>query len=110
MNNSLRLAVLPNALALCAGALANTETPTESTTSSDAVATLKSALPSTAGFAVEKVRTSDSGAACITYRVNNDKGGESRAHAVVQGTKVLRSSSRSKDFEKAWNSQCVAAK
>ena len=109
MNISLRLAVLPIALTLCAGVLA-TETPTDSTTSADAVATLKSSLPSTAGFEVEKVHTADNGAACITYRVNNDKGGESRAHAVVQGPKVLRSSSRSKDFEKAWNSQCVAAK
>jgi len=112
MNKSLSLAVLPIALALSASALA--ADPDKSTegaaTNSDAVATLKSSLPSTSGFEVEKMRTTDSGIACIVYRVKNDQGTQTRAHAVVQGEKVLRSSSRTKEFEKAWNSNCVTAK
>ena len=68
---------------------------------------LKSSLPSTLGFEVEHVRTTDAGVACITYRVSNDKGGKSKAQAVVEGDKVLRSSARSSDFAKAWNSKCV---
>jgi len=111
MNTSHRLVVLPIAVALSAGVFANEPaTSPEGAMNTDAVATLKSTLPSTSGFAVEKMRTTDSGISCITYRVRNDQGNETRAHAVVQGEKVLRSSSRSKEFEKAWNSQCVAAK
>jgi hypothetical protein len=110
MNTSHRLVVLPIALALSAGAFANEETTAGAVTNSEAVTTLKSSLPSTSGFEVEKMRTTDSGISCITYRVKNDQGNETRAHAVVQGEKVLRSSSRSKEFEKTWNSQCVAAK
>ena len=110
MNHSYRLAVLPIALALSIGALANDETTAGAVTNSEAVSTLKSSLPSTSGFEVEKMRTTDSGVSCIIYRVRNDQGNETREHAVVQGEKVLRSSSRSKEFEKTWNSQCVAAK
>ena len=110
MNHSFRLAVLSIALAVSAGALAAEETTAGAVTNSEAVEKLKSSLPSTSGFEVEKMRTTDSGISCITYRVRNDQGNETRAHAVVQGEKVLRSSSRSKDFEKAWNNECVAAK
>jgi hypothetical protein len=56
------------------------------------------------------VREGSDGVSCITYRVSNEMGSVSKAHAVVDGEKVLRSSARSKDFEKAWNSKCVAAK
>lgn len=76
---------------------------------SPAVATLKSSLPSTRGFEVESVRTTDSGVACITYRVPNDRGGETHAQAVVEGDQVLRSTSRSSKFAKAWNSKCAGA-
>jgi len=110
MNTSHRLAVLPIALVISAGALANDETTAGAVTNSEAVEKLKSSLPITTGFEVEKMRTTDSGISCITYRVKNDQGNETRAHAVVQGEKVLRSTSRSKDFENAWNSNCVAAK
>jgi len=111
MNNSHRLVVLPIALALSAGVFAaEPDKSTEGAMNSDAVATLKSSLPSTSGFEVEKMRTTDSGISCITYRTRNDQGNETRAHAVVQGEKVLRSTSRSKEFENAWNNQCVAAK
>ncbi len=76
--------------------------------SSDQVETLKSSLKSTMGFKVDNVRVTDDGTACISYRVNNDKGGVSSAKAVVQGAKVLRSTSGQSDFAKAWNSKCVS--
>jgi hypothetical protein len=44
------------------------------------------------------------------YRVDNDQGGETKAYAVVEGDKVLRSTSRSKKFEDAWNEKCVAGR
>lgn len=50
----------------------------------------------------------DSGVACIAYRVNNDMGGKTRAQAVVEGDKVLRSSSRNSKFANAWNSKCAS--
>jgi hypothetical protein len=58
---------------------------------------------------VDDVKMND-GVACITYRVNNDTGGESRAQAVVEGDKVLRSTSRSTKFAKAWNSKCATSR
>lgn len=74
----------------------------------DPVETLKSSLGSTAmGFEVENVKMGDDGVACITYRIDNDLGGETRAHAVVDGDKVLRSTSRSASFAKAWNGKCA---
>ena len=51
----------------------------------------------------------DGGIACITYRVANDNGGESRAQAVVEGEKVLRSTSRSTEFANAWNTKCAGS-
>lgn len=79
-------------------------------TKSDAVETLKSSLPTTRGFAVDSMRTTDDGVACITYRFKNDNGGESRAHAVVQGDDVKRSTTGNREFEKTWNSKCAGAK
>ena len=73
----------------------------------DPVETLKASLGTTMGFEVENVTTGDDGVACITYRINNDLGGETRAHAVVDGDKVLRSTSRSSSFAKAWNGKCA---
>ncbi len=74
----------------------------------DPVETLKSSLGANAmGFEVENVKMGDDGVACITYRIDNDLGGESRAHAVVDGDKVLRSTSRSASFAKAWNGKCA---
>jgi hypothetical protein len=58
---------------------------------------------------VDNVHMTDDGVACINYRVGNDNGGESRAKAVVEGEKVLRSTSRNSDFAKAWNSKCAAS-
>ena len=109
MDTSHRLIALPLALALCAGAFANDDDMRkDSATNSDAVEKLKSSLPSSAGFEVDDVRMGD-GVTCITYRVDNDRGGETRAQAVVEGDKVLRSTSRSKSFEKAWNGKCAGA-
>jgi len=111
MVTSHRLMILPVALALSSVALA--EDPDKATSQGEdtpAVQTLKSSLPSTSGFKVDSVREGSDGVSCITYRVSNEMGSVSKAHAVVDGEKVLRSSARSKDFEKAWNSKCVAAK
>jgi hypothetical protein len=83
--------------------------PMMSDEASAPVAKLKSRLTSTKGFTVENVHMTDDGAACISYHVLNDTGGESRAKAVVEGEKVLRSTSRSEEFEKAWNTKCSAS-
>ena len=108
MDTSHRLIALPLAFALCAGAFANDDMRKDPATNSDAVEKLKSSLPTSAGFEVDDVRMGD-GVTCITYRVDNDRGGETRALAVVDGDKVLRSTSRSKSFETAWNSKCAGA-
>jgi hypothetical protein len=81
--------------------------PATSGAASEPVETLKSRLPSKAGFKVDDVRMTDGGIACIKYRVANDNGGESRAQAVVEGEKVLRSTSRSTEFANAWNTKCA---
>jgi hypothetical protein len=104
---ALRLIALPVAFAPLAGALA--EDRAASADSEPSVAALKSSLPSSVGFEVDDVRLTESGVACITYRVRNDSGGESRAKAVVEGDKVLRSTARNTRFERAWNDKCVGA-
>lgn len=77
---------------------------------SDAVEKLKSSLPSTRGFEVDNMRTTDDGVTCISYHVSNDNGGQSRAHAVVQGDEVQRSTTGNRQFEKMWNSKCAGSK
>ena len=77
---------------------------------SDAVEKLKSSLPSTRGFEVDTMREVGDGVTCITYRFSNDNGGQSRAHAVVQGDDVQRSTTGNRQFEKAWNSKCAGSK
>ena len=77
---------------------------------SDAVEKLKSSLPSTRGFEVDTMREVGDGVTCISYRVSNDNGGQSRAHAVVQGDDVQRSTTGNRQFEKAWNSKCAGSK
>jgi len=70
---------------------------------SAAVAKLKANLGDKAGgLEVEEVRVTDAAVACIEYRVSG-----SRGHAVVQGNEVLKSSSDSDRFEKAWNEHCL---
>lgn len=101
MNTLRTLIALPLALVPFTGALA------DDSTASEPVEKLKSSLQSTVGFEVDNVKMND-GVACITYRVSNDTGGESRAQAVVEGEKVLRSTSRSTKFAKAWNSKCAS--
>jgi len=101
MNTLRTIFALPAALVPLTGALA------DDSTASEPVEKLKSSLQSTLGFEVDNVKMND-GVACITYRVNNETGGESRAQAVVEGDKVLRSTSRSTKFAKAWNSKCAA--
>ncbi len=75
---------------------------------STAVSALESSLGNSArGFEVDNVRVTDSGVSCIDYRVRNSQGAESRAHAVVQGDEVLRSTLGNKQFEKAWSTHCL---
>ena len=104
MDSSHRFIALPLALALSAGAFA------ESDASSPAVERLKSSLSSTIGFEVDNVREGSDGASCISYRVGNTNGGSTKALAVVQGDKVLNSTSRSRSFEKAWNTNCATGR
>ena len=105
--NTLRTIAVLAALAPMTAVLASD--PAASDASSEAVATLKSRLKNPAGFKVDDVHMADDGSACISYRVSNDNGGESRVKAVVQGEKILRSTSRNSDFAKTWNSKCVGS-
>jgi len=105
MKSSGLLIAMPLALLLATGALADDRM--KSSESSPAVETLKSKLPSTNGFAVDNVRAAEDGVTCIDYRVSNDLGGETRAKAVVKGDDVLRSTTRSTKFQKAWNKHCA---
>jgi hypothetical protein len=101
---------VPLALAPLAGAFADDrDANTQSGAAAEPVEALKSKLRSTVGFEVENVRMTDSGAACISYRVRNDAGGDTHAKAVVEGDKVLRSDTRTTRFAKAWNSKCARA-
>ncbi len=101
MNNSRWVVVLPASLA------ASMLTFAADAENSEAVQALKSSIGNIAGFEVDDVRMGEGGVTCITYRINNDRGGETKAQAVVDGDKVFRSTTRSKDFENAWNGKCV---
>jgi hypothetical protein len=87
------------------GALAADQEGSDATAAS--VAALKANLRNTGGLQIDEVRLTEAGVACINYRVNNDQGGKSRGHAVVQGDEVLKSSTGFKQFEKAWNEHCL---
>lgn len=107
MNNRLLLA-LPLALTLSAGAFANDAASDQS--ADPAVEKLKASLTNINGFEVLDARAGQEGATCITYQVSNDKNGTSKAHAVVEGDKVLRETTGNTRFAKAWNSKCVASR
>ena len=79
---------------------------TSSDATAAAVATLKDRVGKP-GIEVDEVRVTDSGTACIKYRVRNNLGGTSREHAVVKGEEVERSTRGNKEFEKAWNDNCL---
>jgi hypothetical protein len=106
-----RVLAIPLALSLAAAAHADDKHDKKHSTTaghSDAVEMLKSRLgPAAASLEVDDIQVASSGASCITYSVNNSTGGETHAKAVVQGDKVLRSTSRTNDFEDAWNTHCV---
>jgi hypothetical protein len=105
---ALRLVLVPLVFTPLAGAAAeDRDANATADSNSEAVAALKSSLPSTLGFEVDEVRVTDSGVSCISYRVRNDLGGDTRAKAVVEGDNVLRSTARTARFAKAWNSKCV---
>ena len=108
MNTVPRVIVFPIALALAVGAFANDQTSNTNSGDSDAaVARLKSSLPSSAGFAVDNVRMTSDGVACIKYHVANNQGGQTRGQAVVQGDDVVRSTTQSSQFAKEWNGKCA---
>ena len=110
MNNTNRFFTLALALLLYGASHANQPGILANTTMTpgDSVRTLRASLRNDAGFELRDARMTEDGVACISYRVNSDRGGETRALAVVQGEKVLVSTSRSRSFAKAWNSKCAA--
>ena len=109
MNTDLRLFALAIALLLSVTAYSNQPGTLANTTvlPGYSVEKVRASLQNSAGFELHDARMTDDGVACIVYRVNNERGGASRGLAVVQGGKVLLSSSRSRSFEKAWNSKCA---
>ena len=106
--NTLRLTTLLTALAISAGSSANQPGTLANTTmtSGDSVAALRASLRNAAGFELVDARMTEEGVACISYRVNSERGGVTNALALVHGEKVLLSTSRSRSFERAWNSKC----
>ena len=72
-----------------------------------AVATLKEKLGSPSGMEVDNVRVTDSGVACINYRLRDSQGSMNKQHAVVKGDDVERSTFGNKKFERAWNDNCL---
>jgi hypothetical protein len=103
-----KLVIATSAILLMAAALAATDEPratVDATTTS--VAALKTNLGNPAGLAIDEVRVTDAGVACIEYRLSNEQGGKSRGHAVVQGNEVLKSSSGDERFQQAWNKHCL---
>jgi hypothetical protein len=71
------------------------------------VAALKSYMARPAGFKVEDIRVTDTGAACIRYHARDAAGSVSRAQAVVVGGAVSQSEARDGRFQRAWNRQCL---
>jgi hypothetical protein len=104
MNTWTRLIALP-AVFLPLAALAQGQTSSDA--ESAAVEALKASVRER--VEVDTVRMTDAGVACITYRMENETGGASRAHAVVDGEKVLRSTIGNTRFEKAWKEKCAGA-
>ena len=107
MNTKTLLIAASVALLPVVGALAADPEAPGSDATSASVAALKATLRNSSGLTVDEVRVTEAGVACINYRVNNDQGGKSRGHAVVQGDEVLKSSTGYKRFEKAWNEHCL---
>jgi hypothetical protein len=103
--NTFRVVASLIAFAPLTAAIAGDPAPADA--NAESVAKLKSHLSNTMGFKVDDVRMTGDGVACISYRISNDYGGESHAKAVVEGEKVLRSTSRTQDFANAWNSKCA---
>lgn len=111
MNTDLRLFALAIALLLSVATFANQPGTLANTTvlPGYSVEKVRASLQNSAGFELHEARMTDDGVACIVYRFNNERGGASRGLAVVQGEKVLLSTSRSRSFERAWNSKCAGA-
>jgi hypothetical protein len=68
-------------------------------------AALKGSMQSPRNLEFEAVRITDTGAACMQYRVA--VGGQVPARAVVLGNDVARSDARDGRFAAEWNRQCL---
>jgi len=99
-----KLVISSTVIVLVAAAFAISGESPDATAAS--VAALKANLGNPAGLEVDEVRVTDTGVACIEYRVPNGTSGKIRGHAVVQRNEVLKSSSGD-PFEKAWNEHCL---
>jgi hypothetical protein len=103
-----KLVIATSAILIMAAALAANDEPRKSTDATSAsVTALKAKLGNPEGLLIDEVRVTEAGVACIDYRVNGAQGSKGLGHAVVQGDEVLKSSSRDKLFEKAWNEHCL---
>ena len=71
------------------------------------VATLKARMENTAGFRVDAMLVTDTGAACIRFHTRDRVGTVSRAQAVVVGGNIAHSDARDGRFQKEWNRQCL---
>lgn len=101
-----KLVIATSAILLMAAAISASDGPREGAdVTATSVAALKANLGNPAGLAVDQVRVTDAGVACIEYRVSNEQGGKSRGHAVIQGKELLKSSSDR--FEATWNEHCL---
>jgi hypothetical protein len=107
--NTRKLLIASAAALLPMTAVLAAEPPTSASSdpTANAVATLKDKIGKRAGVEVDEVRVTDSGTACIKYRVRDNVGGTSREHAVVRGDEVERSTLGNKQFEKAWSDNCL---
>jgi hypothetical protein len=72
-----------------------------------AIAALERSVGNAAHIEVDEVRVTEDGVACIDYRVRDNQGATGRAHAVIQGDQVLRSTSGDQQFEKVWSDHCL---
>ena len=89
-------------------ALAENPSPANSSDeTAAAVATLKEKVGTRSDLEVDDVRVTDSGVACINFRMRDSQGAMSKQHAVVKGDDVERSTFGNKRFEKAWNDNCL---
>jgi hypothetical protein len=103
-----KLIIATSAILLMAATLvAKDDSRAGSDATSTSVAALKGNLGNPAGLVIDEVRVTDTGVACIEYRVNNEQGRKIRGNAVVQGDEVLKSAAGDERFTQAWDQHCL---